>query len=269
MNLYSDLSEHYKELIKQNEFFTTLTNVLDTIGDKTKVLNDKYDLGVGTLQGGAQASHAKVDKCEKNVQKVNDGRVCNHFTSKSFSTCPWPELYGCTRDPTNKIIGRGSYFDRFGHIYGFYAGEVKGRASNFVTHSYIQRSMLNLPRHCPSVKDLDYTSLQYSIYETRKNIEVLYCSAAPWADKPGGAIQYLFPAEKHLLVIKQILNELPNSSDIKQIYKSIIKKITELVPSKTLSMEQKHMVLKDMVLLLVYQVMIKDFLQSFLIFLIY
>jgi hypothetical protein len=34
-------------------------------------------------------------------------------------------------------------------------------------------------------------------------------------------------------------------------------------------MEQKHMVLKDMVLLLVNQAMIKDFLQSFSIFLIY
>lgn len=239
--IYKKLEDHYinliKELSKGNEskklekLEKFLNIIANGIGTTIDVNNDKLNPmeKMKKVKGGASSAIILPNDAEQRRVHPADcitaierslnpsSTACDSFPD----TCQWPDMYGCQGTPTLQLLRIDTKFDRFGREGGFYAGGFV----NDNPASFVSRSMGN-----PSIKcSAAYTASPspYNVYNVLLPIEAMSCIAAPWFDKPGGAIQYVFPAEKHIAAIRESLKRL--SADHRDLLNAFIKKVTEIV----------------------------------------
>jgi len=153
----------------------------------------------------------------------------------SLSKCnEWPSMYGCENGYDIKTLNINSEFDRYGHDYGWYAGEVKQNP-----YSYVSRSMNQYGINCETLYNdnvvlmptQDKSKLLYTLFRTKCKLSVLYCTAAPWFDKPGGAIQYIFPAKSHIKALRISFNKYireASNNNTKSKYTMMLDKLIDV-----------------------------------------
>jgi len=169
-----------------------------------------------TLPNDAAQRSVHPPDCIATLERLVGSPTCEQIPS----SCQWPDNYGCLANPTTETLAMDSKFDRFGQPHGFYAGGFEGNPPQAAT--FVTRSMGNPTISCSA----QYGALgPYNVYKVLLPIDALVCRAAPWFDKPGGAIQYVFLADKHIASIRASLLRLQKSD----AQLAFIKKVTEIV----------------------------------------
>ena len=119
------------------------------------------------------------------------------------ASCSWPPNTGCASMPKIRFLEANSVFDRI--CLATYKLEDGTYVSPIITpgqrFTYSARAMKTYSPMCMDQYNINEPKINYKVFRTNENLPIVTCNAISAFGFPGGATQYQFCANQHIMAI--------------------------------------------------------------------